>query len=1049
MKQDNQLELPPALVTAITEQAGVLFLGAGASFGAHHPNSAQIPSGDDLKDKLSDKFLGGKLKKRSLTHVAEMCISETDLLSVQTFIRDQFMLFEPADHHLIIPRFFWHAIVTTNYDLILEKAYEKVTRARQKLTPFVKDGQKIDTTLKKTVNGLAYLKLHGSIDWVEDNDIPLILSKEQYVKYRTHRRRLFSTFQNYGYEFPIIFCGYSIDDPHIQEILFDLSDDGINRPRYYLVSPDLVDVEQRYWASHRMTCIKSTFGDFLRALENAIPDARRSISIAMGSGTETVRRFYRVAGGAETETLKLFLASDADHVRSGMPTSGKANKEFYIGADSGWGPIEANLDIRRSITDNIIVDAILTDEQDRQSVVDLHVVKGPAGHGKSTTLRRVAWEASLSFSKLCIFIKEGGSVRIDALRELCDLAQERIYVFIDRAALRVDEIGALLHAFTDTKTPLTIVTAERDNEWNVRCGALDEFVAQEYPLRHLSEKEIHALLAKLEENDALERLSDLNYEDRVREFLQRAERQLLVALHEATFGKPFEEIVKDEYDRIIPSDAQTLYLDVCTLNRLGVPVRAGLIARISGIRFEDFQERFLKPLEHVVKNHIDRYVGDRMYSARHAHIADLVFQLVLQEPEQRFDQIIRILDGINIDYSSDSEAFRALIRGRGIAEIFASQELAREFYEYAQHIVGDDPHFLQQRAIFEMSHLGGSLQKAEESLVTALRLAPYDKSIQHTLGNLKRHQAQKTDNPLLREKLRNDARGYLAGLASSDSRTPHGFHTLILLLIDELRDLLINRGKGDLETIEEKHVVDLVREIESLVREAEQRFPGEERILTAEADFRELLQQYTKAYDALRKAFNKNPRSDWVAIRLSEHLADTHKVEDSKDTLRRCIRQNPSSKPANFALAKLYIKHGSTEERGQVRQLLRRSFTDGDTHFNAQYWYARELFLSGEFGKANAIFSKLRHAPVNPATRNHVRGLIRDDNARVRRFRGTVSKKEEAYLFVSAEGFASDVFCHVSQAAEEVWSELHVGDTVELEVGFSMRGPVVAGISRV
>jgi tetratricopeptide (TPR) repeat protein len=721
----------------------------------------------------------------------------------------------------------------------------------------------------------------------------------------------------------------------------------------------------------------------------------------VGGGTESVRKFYRVSGAVESDALKLFLGSDADHVRSGMPTSGQLPKEFYIGADSGWGPIEADLDIRRSITDNIVVDAILTDDRDRQSVVDLHVVKGPAGHGKSTTLRRVAWEASSSFSKLCIFIKEGGSIRIDALRELCDIVQERIFIFIDRAAFRVDDIAALVRSFSDTKTPLTIVTAERDNEWSVRCGSLDEFVTQEYPLRHLSEKEIHALLAKLEEHDALERLSDFTYEERVREFLERAERQLLVALHEATLGKPFEEIVKDEYDRIIPSEAQTLYLDVCTLNRLGVPVRAGLIARVSGIRFEDFQNRFLKPLEHVVKSHIDRYIGDRMYSARHAHIADLVFQLVLPDPEERFDQIMRVLDGINIDYSSDSEAFRALIRGRSIAEIFASQELARTFYERAQNIVGDDPHFLQQRAIFEMFHPGGSLQKAEESLLAASNIAPYDKSIQHTLGNLKRQQANETDNPLLREKLRNDARSYLGGLARGDARAPHGFHTMVVLLTDELREILATKIEGVLAKSEEKKIVDLVREIESLIHDAEQRFPDEERIFTAEADFRELLNQNAKAYESLRRAFERNPRSEWVAIRLSEHLADNREVENAKEILRRCIRENPSSKPANFALAKLYMRHGATEERDQVRQLLRRSFTDGDTHFNAQYWYARELFLKGELGKANELFNRLSHASVDPATRNRVRGLIRDDNGCIKRFRGKVSKKEEAYLFTA------------------------------------------------
>ena len=192
----------------------MLFLGAGASYGARHPSGARIPSSDDLKILLSDKYLGEKLKTRSLSHVAEMCISETDLLTVQMFIRDCFLSFEPASHHLIIPNFFWHAIVTTNYDLVLERAYASQADAKQELALFLKNGQRVDTKLKSLPNGLRYIKLHGSIDHIDDAGIPPILSKEQYVRYLSNRNRLFSAFQQIACEFPIIFCAYSIDDHH-------------------------------------------------------------------------------------------------------------------------------------------------------------------------------------------------------------------------------------------------------------------------------------------------------------------------------------------------------------------------------------------------------------------------------------------------------------------------------------------------------------------------------------------------------------------------------------------------------------------------------------------------------------------------------------------------------------------------------------------------------------------------------------------------------------------------------------------------------------------
>jgi len=103
-----------------------------------------------------------------------------------------------------------------------------------------------------------------------------------------------------------------------------------------------------------------------------------------------------------------------------------------------------------------------------------------------------------------------------------------------------------------------------------------------------------------------------------------------VALHDLTLGERFERIVFDEYQRILPEEAKALYLDVCTLNRLTVPVRAGLISRISGIGFKDFRDKFLLPLDRIVHARPDRYTGDVVYSARHPHVAKMVFSRALR-----------------------------------------------------------------------------------------------------------------------------------------------------------------------------------------------------------------------------------------------------------------------------------------------------------------------------------------------------------------------------------------------------------------------------------
>jgi hypothetical protein len=125
-----EINLPTSLITAVQEQRAILFLGAGASFDAAHPKHAKIPLGDKLRDEISGKFLGGELKFRPLTAVAAMAASEVGLIAFQKYIRDLFIDFNPTDFHLLMPTFRWRTIVSTNFDLIVKRAYQKSRGAR-------------------------------------------------------------------------------------------------------------------------------------------------------------------------------------------------------------------------------------------------------------------------------------------------------------------------------------------------------------------------------------------------------------------------------------------------------------------------------------------------------------------------------------------------------------------------------------------------------------------------------------------------------------------------------------------------------------------------------------------------------------------------------------------------------------------------------------------------------------------------------------------------------------------------------------------------------
>lgn len=1040
------ITLPAELIHAIEAQSAVLFLGAAASFDARHPRNAKIPNGDELRDAISDRFLGSEEKDKPLTTVAELAANESSLMSLHQFVRDMFLEFEPADFHFLIPGFRWHGIATTNYDVIIEKAYDPARSPLQELVPFVKDGQLVETKMKRAVDGVQYLKLHGCIEHYMDTEIPILLTREQYARYSRKRTRLFQRLLDWGREFPIIFCGYSVSDPHIQAILYHLFELGQARPMYFIVDPAVSPREERYWGAHRVTSIRATFSDFIHQLDRSVSGQSRALPKSIGGGTSTLRSHYKVANASESKELLYFLGEDVDHVRKGMPVAPASAKDFYRGAETGWGPLAQGFDVARGVTDSLVVDAILSTEEERAATVELFAIKGPAGNGKTIVLKRAAWMAGHDYDKAVLFLKEGGSIRFDAIEELHRLTQDRIFFFIDKAAHFVAEIQSLLDFAKSRRIQLTIIVSERDAEWNVRCDALDKYNPRDFHVRYLSEKEIRALLEKLDQHDSLGLLSEIDdFEDRVQKLLGPAQRQLLVALHEATLGKAFEDIVYEEYERIIPKDAQVLYLDICTLNRLGVAVRAGLISRVSGLNFDDFQKRLFKPLEHIVRVYLEKYIGDHVFTARHEHVAEMVFDRVLGDPEARYDQIIRIMAGMNVDYSSDRMAFSQLVRGHSVSEALRSRELGRAFYNAAARIAPNEAFLLQQRSIFEMDE-GGDLELADRYLNEAGSLEPHNRSIQHSLAVLARKQALVTNNPLLRQRLRERGMKIAAPLLGATAEYSYGYHTAGQITLDELRDILSGIDSDDPDPMLERQIVNKSQDFEHFVQEGLQKFPQNEHLLALESDYRTLVSQYAQAETALRKAFIANPRQDWIAIRLAKTLDAGGKYEDAKQVLIRCLQENPTSKKVHFELALLYMRKRENQDNDLVLDHLRRSFAEGDQNYDAQFWYGREAFLTEKFEEATKVFRKLRSANIPSRLSNQVRGLIRDETGRSRVYVGEVVTVEDAYMFVRCPDFRENVFVHRSRTAEADWAAFKRGSKLAFTVGFNMRGPIAASI---
>ena len=154
----------------------------------------------------------------------------------------------------------------------------------------------------------------------------------------------------------------------------------------------------------------------------------------------------------------------------------------------------------------------------------------------------------------------------------------------------------------------------------------------------------------------------------------------------------------------------------------------------------------------------------------------------------------------------------------------------------------------------------------------------------------------------------------------------------------------------------------------------------------------------------------------------------------------KCLEVLPGDKPLNAVLAWLLTKHFPLEG-GRAEYYWRRSFTDGDSNYNSQFWYARQLFVGGKQQEAKAYFQKLRAAQVSPDAKSTIRGQFANAEGAPLRFSGVVERLEATYAWLSVEGEGYWVFLHRSKVASSLWESLRKGGSLDFGIGFNFAGP--------
>ncbi len=342
-----------------------------------------------------------------------------------------------------------------------------------------------------------------------------------------------------------------------------------------------------------------------------------------------------------------------------------------------------------------------------------------------------------------------------------------------------------------------------------------------------------------------------------------------------------------------------------------------------------------------------------------------------------------------------------------------------------------------KKQFFEMKSKGGSLDKATSLLTRAHNNHPNDKAIKHSLSELALRKSKKSKNELEKAKYRSDAKRLAAELIErNEQRNAHPYHTLIKIGLDELSEYLSN------EDIDKSVLHRQVASVEKYISSVIQKFPGEELVYKSESDFHELLNNHSSAIKSLEKSFNINKRNPFTAIRLSKLYNKSGYIDKAFKVLRECLDYNPGEKNVNYNLACLLEK--KEESLAEIKHCLRHSFTKGDSNYQAQFKFARILYLEEKFDESMEIFNYLRDKDVSLSLKNETINPI-NEGGKLKKFSGAIFKKEKSYCFIRRDLTQDVIFSH-REHSKKTWSNLIKDQRINFFIGFNYKGPVAFDI---
>ncbi|MDB4919746.1 SIR2 family protein [Mucilaginibacter sp.] len=712
----------------IFDSHGILFLGAGASVGEKVYLSKQII-------EYYEEYLGKSLSEPNITKFVDILSADADFNrkhldgEVEKMLRN---LPVTAGHEILasIP---WQEIITTNYDLLVEMAYDKIRSSSNHLYDIVPIRELAKLNYKKSNTEVKYIKLNGCIS--EKIKYPLAFSTNDFSRINKFYKNVLHELKDISDSTIFISMGYSYTDEFAKQFLEKFDSTGFRERRWiYNVDPFPNMSALPYYTQQRICIIKCSFQDFFLKYKKW-EDKNLQVTIRR---KKIVLSDNKLSPIQIPTRLSINLDNSISQLNANTRDKFVSELDFYKGEEPNYNLITRSVDV---IKTNLLNDAKIQIEnalhENGATFLPIFFLTGEYGIGKSTFTLRLIHEflKNIDSNTVAYEISDFHRLKSEYIIELFKYVKAKFVIFYCDEV----EVESTFKSLLELRRELSV---EQFNDLNVfflvpiRENILLKFkthreIKKSYEINlssKLSEAEVEELLEKLRSVGLVQFRDVSEKEELIRKVKDDYDNDSFLSLLKLVTNGTHSNDLVSAYDQL-SKDAKQAFIFTALLHRHRLPLPAGWLKHaISTLDWDLFIEKVIKAegkgllLQQRMSSHGTE--PDLYFKTKHPLIANELINQILPSQDKQYELYERLLKSVNPGITNSylvNDLLKILIK-----EDNFSKAKINKLYDVAYVNLSDDPHFLLNFATNLQSRNNISdLKKGLEVLIYAESLFDY------------------------------------------------------------------------------------------------------------------------------------------------------------------------------------------------------------------------------------------------------------------------------------------------------------------------------------